>query len=234
MRLIRPATEAEVIAEFLKGEYHQKEYHADRELYELVVLDGNLADVGENKLRRNLLFRRHRVTWNELPGDINWSLVDLEKQDLAHIRVFPRGHWPNMARGTDLAINDLVTSIRRHRFSADTADDVTMIQAVAYRLRRTYDDTSVLLIGIDQHHPLTILDGNHRMIAAALAGNGSISAFRVYCGFSARMNDCLWYQSNPNNFVRHAWRRVKDLQPRLVQSARSRWATMSARLAQGN
>ena len=224
MRRIRPATEAEVIAEFLKGEYHQKEYHVDRQLHENMVMSPNLADQEENSIRRELLYRRHRITWKELPPDVRWFQIELEADDLDRVRVFPRGHWRNMAAGKSFAISDIVTSVRHKTFTGETADDVTAIHAIAYRLRQQPDNSSVLLIGVDDAHPLTILEGNHRMIAAALGSKESVKSFTTYAGFSASMTECFWYQTNPENLFRHIWRRIRDLEPNLIRDLKQRWA----------
>jgi hypothetical protein len=224
MKRIRPASEAEVIAEFLRGEYHQKEYHADRYQHEGIVMNPNLGNPQENATRRELLYRRHRVTWKELPKDIRWFRVELEAEDLDRVRVFPREHWPKIAGGSSFAVSDIVRSIRNRRFAANACDDVTTIHALAYRLRQQRDKRSVLLIGVDEEQPLTILEGNHRMIAAALSSRESITSFTVYAGFSPSMKDCFWSRTTPENLFRHVYRRLRDLQPNLIRDLKQRWA----------
>lgn len=224
MKRIRPASEAEVVAEFLKGEYHQKEYHADRIHFEKMVMNPNLADEEENALRRELLYRRHRITWTELPKNTRWFQVELGPDELNRLRVFPRGHWPKIARHSSFAIADIVKSIRQRRFATEASDDVTAIHAIAYRLRQQPDHSSVLLIGVDEGQPLTILEGNHRMIAAALSPQKIVASFTFYAGFSSAMTECFWYHTTRENLFRHVWRRLRDLQPNLVRVLKQRWA----------
>ena len=224
MKLIRPTTEAEAIAEFLKGEYYQKEYHADRRLNEALVMNPNLADEEENAIRRNLLYRRHRVTWNELPPDIRWFQVELDAEDIDRLRVFPRGHWPKLRGDGTFAVSDIAHNIRQRNFSAEVADDVTVIQAIAYRLRQQHDSSSVLLIGVDMLQPMTILEGNHRIIAAALTSKECVTSFTIYAGFSDSMKDCFWYQTNFENMFRYACRRLRAVQPNFFRGLRQRWA----------
>ncbi len=224
MKRIRQASEAEVIAEFLKGEYHQKEYHVDRQRHEAMVMSPNLADAEENVLRRELLYRRHRVTWKELPKDTRWFQVELGPEELNRVRVFPRGHWPKMTGGASFGINDVVSSVRDKRFDIETANDVTAIHAIAYRLRQQPDNSSVLLIGVDDEQPLTILEGNHRMIAAALAATDLMSTFTFYAGISPAMTECFWYHTTLENLFRHTWRRLCDLRPALIRDLKQRWA----------
>ena len=44
MKRLRRVTEAEVIAEFLKNEFYQEEFHQDREQFEHLVLDAEISD----------------------------------------------------------------------------------------------------------------------------------------------------------------------------------------------
>jgi len=224
MKQIRPASEAEVIAEFLKGEYHQTEYHPDRKLHEQLVMEPDLTDEEENRLRRELLYRRHRVTWKELPKDVNWFLAELQLQDVNRIRIFPRGHWPKLASGSNFSLSEIARNIHEQRFRAEVAKDVTAIHAIAYRMRQQTDTTSVLLIGVDENKPLTIVEGNHRMIAAALVSFDRVTRFTTYVGLSPAMTDCFWYRPTINNMLRHACRRLLHIEPDFVRELKQRWA----------
>jgi hypothetical protein len=227
MKRIRQSNELEIIAAFLQGEYYQKEYHGDRNTYEVVVMNPNLADEEENRIRRELLYRRHRVTWKVLPGDINWFQVELEADDFERIRVFPRGHWPKLATDSSLAVRDMARTIRNGQLSRKTQDDVSAIHAIADRLQQQPDYSSVLLIGIDETKPLTILEGNHRMIAAALTSTETIPTFKVYAGFSPLMTSCFWYQATLENMLRYAYRRLLELQLNLVRGLKQLWASLA-------
>jgi hypothetical protein len=46
---------------------------------------------------------------------------------------------------------------------------------------------AVILIGLNDSEPLTILDGNHRVNAARLASPDSLRSIRVQCGLAPRM-----------------------------------------------
>ena len=209
MKKIYRVDEAEVVAEFLKNEFHQTEYHLDRHQFENVVLDGDLTDPEQNRQRRELLFRRHRFTWMELPQDVEWWRAELTSEDLPGIRVFPRGHWPKMAAGHPLTVMGLVESIRSNHFSNSTMEDVSMIQAMSYRLRNAPDASSVILIGTDEQSPTTVLEGNHRMIAAVLATEETARQnFTVYLGASPQMNRCYWHRPTTENLVGYLRKRA--------------------------
>lgn len=211
MKKIRRACESEVIAEFLKNEFYHDEFQDDRERFESLVLDADLANEDENALRRALLFRRRGHMWRELPGDTQWWEVELESGDLKYVRVFPRAQWRKIA-GPSFLLRDIVNRIRDTRFSGRQREFINRVQALSYRLRGERDETAVLLIGVDERNPLTILEGNHRLTAALLAGPGMFGyQFRVFIGFSPQMQLSCWYETNLANLWRYAQNRLRNL-----------------------
>jgi hypothetical protein len=211
VRRLRKISEAEVIAEFLRNEFYQEDFHYDREKYEKIVLEPKLDDELENVVRRALLFRRRGHMWRELPADTEWWLVQLEPEDVAALRVFPRAQWRKIAAGS-YHLPEIVQRIRSSHFSNGVRSFVSKIQSLSYRLRREDDDSSVLLIGIDEQRPLTILEGNHRVVAALLASPDILlSRFRVLCGFSPRMHESCWYDTNLSTLWRYFKHRLRNV-----------------------
>ena len=211
MKKLRRITEAEVIAEFLKNEFYQEEFHRDRSNFEQLVLEANVTNETENALRRALLYRRRGHMLRELPPDTQWWEVEIEATGLNLIRVFPRAQWRRVADGSFL-LRDIAERIRTVRFSGRTRDFISKVQALSYRVRVEKDMSSVMLIGIDEACPFTILEGNHRLTAALLAGQGIIQQrFRVLCGFSPNMAQSCWYDTNLANLWRYAKNRMHNL-----------------------
>lgn len=211
MKRLRRVTEAEVIAEFLKNEFYQEEFHQDRERFEELVLQAQLADEEGNALRRALLFRRRGHMWRELPSDTQWWEVEIEPQDLQRVRVFPRAQWRRVANGSFL-LKDIVKRIKTKSFRGRTRNFISKVQALSYYLRNHQDDSAVLLIGINDHNAVTVLEGNHRLTAALLASPDILqSRFRVFCGLSPRMSESCWYQTNLPNLWRYARNRARNL-----------------------
>jgi len=213
MKRLRKVSEPEVIAEFLRNEFYQDDFHYDREKYEKIVLEPNIEDRLENAVRRALLFRRRGHMWRELPVDTEWWAVQLEATDVSRIRVFPRAQWRKIATGS-YQLSEIVERIRLNHYSNGVRRFISKIQSLSYRLRRESDDSSVLLIGIDERQPLTILEGNHRVVAALLASpDVLLSQFRVLCGFSPHMSESCWYDTNLSTlwrYFRHRLRHVVD------------------------
>ena len=211
MKRVRRVNEPEVIAEFLKNEFYHGEFHEDREQFERLVLKADISNAGENALRRALLFRRRGHMWRELPADTQWWQVEFDPDDLQLIRVFPRAQWRRISNGS-FQLTDIVERIRKVRFAGKTRDFISKVQSLSYRLRQDKDVSSVLLIGIDEKKPLTILEGNHRLTAALLTGPELLHTnFQVLCGFSPNMGAACWYETNFANLWRYGQHRFRNL-----------------------
>lgn len=211
MKKLRRVTESEVISEFLKNEFYQEEFHHDREQYENLVLNAELSDDDANALRRALLFRRRGHMWREIPADTTWWEVQIEPEDIERIRVFPRAQWRKVADGSFL-LKDIAERVRTQRFHGKTKDFITRVQALSYKLRSSDDHSAVLLIGLNDTDPVTVLEGNHRLTAALLASPQILrSRFRVFCGLSPHMSESCWYQTNFANLWRYARNRARNL-----------------------
>lgn len=212
LRRIRRVPEAEVIAEFLRNEYYHDEFAHDRDRFLPWVANPDLSSETENALRRALLFRRREGMWRELPLDTEWWQIEMSAHDLQQIRVFPRAQWRKLASGSFLLM-DIVRRVHETETSGvGTGSFITKLKRLSQHLRTHDDRSGVMLIGIDEKQPLTIIEGNHRLTAAMLASPElPLQRFRYYCGFSPRMNECCWYQTNLTNLSRYARNRIRVL-----------------------
>jgi O-antigen/teichoic acid export membrane protein len=203
IRIIRRVSEAEVIAEFLKNDVNKPAFEEYQEVLHGLVTRPDLYDVAENEKRRALLFIRYLSLWGELPKGTEWFEVNVRAADLGQIRVFPRARWRKLARG-NFAVPAVVEQIRT--FNSDkVVGDAFFAKIAALRdwLRLDIDPGAVLLIGLNESESLTILDGNHRLVAATLTSPESLHKFRFLCGFSPRMTECCWYRTNVATLFRY-------------------------------
>jgi len=202
IRLIRQVTEDEAIAEFLKSDFHTsafKEYH---ESMQELVASPNLDDANENAKRRALLFIRHLSLWRELPSDTEWYEAELTHEDLEHVRAFPRAQWRRPAQGS-FSMSKIVEGVRNLE---DTLDDHSLAKIANLSEQISRQDTSfgaLILIGLNETEPLTVLDGNHRLVAAMLAEPDGLHRLRFLCGLSPRMMECCWYNTNLGTLFRY-------------------------------
>lgn len=211
VRTIRRVSEHEVMAEFLKTDFHKPEFSKYQETLGRVVTEPNLSDVVENAVRRALLFVRHGALWRELPEGTQWFEVEIERANLERIRVFPRAQWRKLARGHFglTEVSDRIASGDCNGF----ADEAFMlkIQQLRNRLDLGWEAGAILLIGLNQRGTFTLLDGNHRMVAAMLASPETLTRFRFFCGLSPRMSECCWYETNVTTLARYGTNLVRHL-----------------------
>lgn len=203
IRLIRRASENAAIAEFLKSDFWTPPFREYQSAFHEIVSSPNLANEEENSKRRALLNIRHLHLWKEIPPDTDWYEVEVNAADLGSIRMFPRAQWRKVAGGR-FASTEVVDEMRAQQQSLDP-DFIAKIQLIGKRLER--DDTgfgAVLLIGVSETEPLTILDGNHRLVAAMLRSPESLEKLRFLCGLSPHMTDCCWYRTNLLTLSRYA------------------------------
>jgi O-antigen/teichoic acid export membrane protein len=203
LRLVRRVSEDEVIAEFLKGDFEHVAYRDHHEPLREIVFAPDLTDPGESITRRAMLFLRHRSLWKELPAGTEWFEAEIGMADLDRIRVFPRAQWRKIARN-DFAITEIIDRIERIQKKRGARGPFSK-KIEEIRGRISQDNAmpgSVLLIGLNEKEPLTILDGNHRFVAAIL--EGKVDRLRFLCGLSPKMTRCCWYKTNFFTLARYA------------------------------
>jgi len=225
LRRIRWVSEDEVIAEFLKTDFECPEFANYQESMNGLVSTPDLSDPEENSLRRALFSLRHGTLWGALPKDTEWYEVNVRPSDLSRIRAFPRAQWRKLARG-DFAINKVVRCIAEGNRTSDPAFLAKIDSLRSASFKPDGNAGAVLLIGLNASGPFTILDGNHRMVAAMLNSPDSLRNFRFYCGLSPRMVECCWYETNlatlsryAANLLRHMVHDPEDELARLLQSS---------------
>ena len=132
------------------------------------------------------------------------------------IRIFPRSPWRKLARGN----YSVVRVTEGLRSAQHTLDDRFLSKMATLGKQLSRGDGkfgTVILLGINEHGPLTILDGNHRLVAALLSSPAGLSKLRFMCGFSPRMTECCWYRTNPATLIRYG----KHILARAVRDPRA-------------
>ncbi len=225
MKVLRPVSEAEVIAEFLRNEFHHHDFDRDRGRFAVLVFDADLSDETQNALRRALFYRRRGHMWNQLPRDTQWSQVELEDIDLERLCVLARTHWRKIGGG-NCRLRHVVEQIRTRDFHgvrvvggtahggveiSDVGKTVDDIRDFSRVLAEADDTSAVVLIGVDERSPVTILEGNHRLTAALIASPEVLkSRFRLFFGASPAMVRCCWYgKPTVANMFRYACKRLR-------------------------
>jgi len=201
---VRKVQEEEIISEFVKAEFYQPEFDPYREQYGPIIYHPDLSNEQENAARRALLFRRRGRMWRELPKDTVWWEVELQKSDIARVRAFPRKQWRSFA-SSSFYLTEMIEGIRKKVETREPSPFILKMRAVVQDLDDNIVPDSVLLIGLDERGPLTIIEGNHRMAAALMLAPDTVhQRFRFYCGLSPNMAQCCWYQTDFVTLSRYA------------------------------
>lgn len=209
LKRLRRVPEEEIIAEFLRGEFYHPQFDPYRRDFKHLVEHADLHDPQENFVRRALLFRRRGRLWRELPPDMEWWEIELPPGDLARLRSFPRNDWRRFAGG-GFYLTEMISRIQAELAHGQQSRFLKKLAAIGTDLRESHVPDAVLLIGIDGHHPLTIIEGNHRMAAAMLTmPEFAHRRFRFYCGLSPKMNLCCWHKTDLRSLTRYARHTVR-------------------------
>jgi len=202
---LRQVSEAEVIAEFLRGEFYHPVFDPYRADFKTLVEKSDLDHPQQNSIRRALLFRRRGRLWRELPADTEWWEIELTAIDLRRLQSFPRNEWRRFA-GDDFFLMEMVDRIGRELARQRRKSPfLAKLEAIASDLDGGEVPDAVLLIGTDECHPLTIIEGNHRMAAAMLTmPELAHRRFRFFCGLSPNMTSCCWHKTDLKSLARYA------------------------------
>jgi O-antigen/teichoic acid export membrane protein len=213
--LLRPVTENEVIAEFLNSDLNHPDFR------DLNAAQGHLSDPNPHHTdaiarRHALLLAKRRSLWEELPRKTEWHEVKVNEDGLDLIKIFPRSQWRKLARG-DYSVVRIIEGLRTSRH---TLGDRFLSKIATLGEQLSQGDGrfgTVILLGINEHGPLTVLDGNHRLVAALLSSPAGFSKLRFMCGFSPQMTECCWYKTNPATLMRYG----KHILARAVRDPRA-------------
>lgn len=231
MKKICRISEEEVISEFLKAEFYQVDYDRDRTLFESVVYEPDLSNPEENALRRALLFRRRGPMWRELPPDTQWWEVDFKPEEANRVKVFPRAQWRTVARGNFNAVH-VAERLRALCNAQNPSPFVLKVQALCSLMQQEGPRSTLLLIGKDESHPVTLLEGNHRFVASLLLPRElMLNRIRLVCGFSPVMERCCWYKTSFPSLARYLKNRIQYIQNR--EADVTRWLSLPARAGKG-
>ena len=207
VRLIRRVSEDEVIAGFLKSDFQSPEFRDYQESLRDVVNDPDLDDSAENAKRRALLFIRHLSLWKQIPAATEWYEMEISETNLGQVRVFPRAQWRRLARG-NFSITEVAEGVRSRKHLVDLSF-LLKIVSIGDQLRQEDPGFSaVILIGLNERERFTILDGNHRLVAAMLSTPSAVKKLRFLCGLSPRMTECCWYNTNLMTLFRYGMNKL--------------------------
>jgi hypothetical protein len=199
--LLRPVTENDVITEFLNNDLNHPDFRNQDNAHQ-VIFESNRHSADAIAKRRALLLAKRRSLWEELPSETEWHEVKVNEDALDLIRIFPRSQWRKLAQGNYSVIR-ITEGLRTGQHALDERF-LSKIATLGEQMSQgDWEFGAVILLGIDEHGPLTVLDGNHRLVAALLSSPACLSKLRFICGFSPRMTESCWYETSAASLFRY-------------------------------
>jgi hypothetical protein len=138
-----------------------------------LIATPDLDDTAQNHRRRELLYSRRGPLLERIPESTEWFEVEnLERWHLHQLRAIDHRYWNSP--GVD--DNELLKVARRMRITL---------------LLQPHEWAAPILWGHTRVGPLTVLEGNNRLVAYAGVRNQVHLGVRVYVGLSGE--PCCWH-----------------------------------------
>ena len=196
MRIVRTASEAEVVATFLRAELDSARW-GERLLAFLredgvdpsVVSRPNLGDPQESAYREALLdrhrgwLRRERL-FDGLPRHIDWSRVALKPAEVLAIRYINWDWWLELSGGTRQPL-DAARRIRRNEVGDVTAESH---EPIAARLQSPEPPPELIALALPNDSQLVVVEGHLRLTAYALYPAYLPDELEIFLGIADRMD----------------------------------------------
>jgi hypothetical protein len=196
VRIVRPASEAEVVASFLRGELDSPRYGArllgfmcDDGVDASVLRKPNLADAGECAYRERLLDRhrgwlRREGLFAGLPRRIDWSRAALTPEEVLAIDYINWDWWLRLSGGTRRPL-DAAARIRREEAADAIAE---WHQSIAARLQSDEPPPELVAVSPPDRSRLVLLEGHSRLTAYAVYPEYLPAELEIYLGTAPDMN----------------------------------------------
>jgi hypothetical protein len=196
MRLLRPTTEDDMVATFLRAEIASERFGAPIEALlrrdgkaRAVVEAPDITDPDANAYRRRLLgecrgYGRDRDVFAGWPASVAWFRATLSPHEVARLRYVEYSYWNALSGGSRLA-GDAAEAIRAGREVYEQRNERFLRAAGA--LRQGVRFPELIVAGGSAEGPLTVLEGNLRLTAYLLVPECLPEALEVVAGFAAEL-----------------------------------------------
>lgn len=197
MRFLRPASEDEVVAAFLRAEADEvgryREAILQRLASEQEALDTvrrpNLSDSRQNAYRRRLLeelrgFGRGEGVFVGFPQRVEWQRAALSRDELLEVRYIDDDYWVTLSGGSRQP-RDAAARIRAGigpRWAIEVWD-FSGCEAVVRRLLQG-SLPELILATTPQPGPLVAIEGNGRLTSFALFPDRLPEVVEVFCAIA--------------------------------------------------
>ena len=196
MRRLRPSSEAEMVALFLRTELIAARFRdklqalLERDgLPEHVITDPDLDDDAENQARLRLLTQHREYgtrtgLFDGFPDDVRWQWMAITPAELATVRYIDYDYWVELSGGTRLAA-DAAPRIRAGVAPFGVSSDWAL--GMAREAARGARFPPLILVTTGPGGDLVVLEGHARLTAYMLARDRLPPELEVLVGSSPAM-----------------------------------------------
>ena len=196
VRTIAGASEAEVVATFLRGELESERW--GERLRALLRDDGvdvsvlaqpNLDDEHQNAYRASILDRhrawlRREGLFQGFPRDVEWARVGLAPDEVLAIRYINWDWWLRVSGGTRRPLD----AARRIRAGEVPGGDAASDEPIAARLRSNDPPPELIAVSMPGGSELVLVEGHVRLTAYALFPEYLPGELHILLGTSPEMD----------------------------------------------
>jgi hypothetical protein len=196
MRRLRPSSEAEMVALFLRTELPAARFRdklrallESNGLPESIITDPNLDDDAENQARLRLLTQHREYgtrtgLFDGFPDDVSWQWMAITPAGLARVRYIDYDYWVELSGGTRLAA-DAAPRIRAGVAPFGVPSDWAL--GMAREVARGAQFPPLILVTTGPGGDLVVLEGHARLTAYMLARDRLPPELDVLVGSSPTM-----------------------------------------------
>lgn len=193
MKIIQALPVEHFESEFLRAEWYKPFYNGVRETYQDIVMNGDLTNDEQNRIRRWLLWEWRKPLLERLPSDIQWHLAEVEANDFGELLIIREIGWEKTF-GNRKRLRDIAQAIQEG--VEDQGIDFALIDAIKQNIGKQPFNEKLILIANTSNPPYTIVEGNHRAVAFQLkhldTGDNIHIPKEVLIGISQNMQISPW------------------------------------------
>src|SRR5499433_460516 len=196
MRRLRPSSEAEMVALFLRTELPAARFRNKLQalldqagLPERLITAPNLDAPAENQAREQLLTQHREYStrtglFEGFPADVRWQWMAITPAELARVRYIDYDYWVELSGGTRLAV-DAAPRIRAGVAPFGVSSDWAL--GMAREVARGARFPPLILVTTGPGGDLVVLEGHARLTACMLARDRLPPELEVLVGSSPAM-----------------------------------------------
>ncbi|RJO60115.1 hypothetical protein C4544_07200 [candidate division WS5 bacterium] len=202
LKIVKPITEDEMIAVFLKAEIVSKRFGKrvldavkDESVSRIIIDKPDLEDNQENRKRRKVLaaarcYGENKALFSGFPNDVKWYRAVITGEGLKKVKYIPEDYWVNISKGTRLpkvAVETIKSGEEIFRQKNNAFWEVAKTVKKGIRL------PELILVGINVDSMLVVIEGHLRITGYVFDSEHTPQNLEVIIGLSEHMTEWWAY-----------------------------------------